>query len=120
MQQRTAAVERAAQHRVTGSVSLTPRSIDIERVRVALIVSSTEHSGSSLRWAVLPGRCGASALPLLSYEQFPTIEVGGNGRGEVNAELLMRLDMGGTYHVNVYQSRGTQLSDVVTCANLRQ
>jgi hypothetical protein len=118
--QRTGNLAPAAQQRATGTISAQESAIDSMRIQVRLSVSAPSNATSTLRWALLPGRCGTSTLPLLGYEQFPTIEVGSNGRGEVAIELPLRLRTGGTYHVNVYANRGTQLTDVLTCGNLRQ
>src|SRR3712207_9348973 len=56
------------------------------------------------------------ALPISGFEQFPVIEMGSNGRGQLDAEIPMTLPTTGTYHVNVYWS-GHQIADVLTCAD---
>jgi hypothetical protein len=103
--------------KATGTVTLSPTR-DGSATEARITISVPEQQPMMLRWAVLPGRCGSGTLPLLSVEQFPTIEVGTNGRGEMRGTAPMALPSSGTYHVNVYW-QGQQLTDVMTCANLR-
>jgi hypothetical protein len=57
--------------------------------------------------------------PVLSVNEFPTIEVGSNGAGIVRGELPVGLNVRGTYHANVYwANRATDVSNVMMCANL--
>lgn len=92
---------------------------DGERMRINLTISAPGHESSILTWAILPGPCGTASIPVLSYQQFPILEVGNNGRGQVSAELPMRLEVTAGYHANVYYRRGVEMSDVLTCSNLR-
>lgn len=119
-QQRTGELAPTSQQKATGQVSLLPMVSAPGRMRVQLTISAPGNSSSTLRWAIFPGRCGSPALPLVGVESFPTIDVGSNGRGQVAGELPLRLESGGTYHVNVFKGRGMELSDVLTCGNLRQ
>jgi hypothetical protein len=48
------------------------------------------------------------------------IVVSGNGRGTVEDDIAFTLPESGSYHVNVFRSGGTQLTDVLTCANIRK
>jgi hypothetical protein len=82
-------------------------------------VTTSIQETAALRWAVLPGRCGSPAIPLLGHEQFPPLEMGSAGRGQIAIDLPMELPQSGNYHVNVY-SGGRELENVVTCANLRR
>lgn len=120
MQQRVSTITQAGHHKVTGNVILSPSTRNAERTRISVSVSSAAHQSGTLRWAVLPGRCGVQAFALLPQEQFPTLEISANGRGQVEAELPLRLEYSNAYHVNIYGGFGTQLTDVVSCANLRQ
>jgi hypothetical protein len=115
--QRTGSALPRGQHRTTGQVVMT--TTPTERTRVSLSLTSAAHQGNSLRWALMPGGCGSAALPLLPQEQFPTLDVGGSGRGQLEIEMPIRLEYGNSYHVNIYEGFGTQLSNVVACANLR-
>jgi hypothetical protein len=115
--QRTGSALPRGQHRTTGQVVMT--TTPTARTRVSLSLTSAAHQGNTLRWALLPGGCGSAAMPLLSGEQFPTIDIGGSGRGQLEMEMPIRLEYGNSYHVNVYEGLGMQLSNVVACANLR-
>ena len=119
-QQRTGELAPTGQQKATGTVSLLPSTAGQGRMRVQLTLSAPDNDSSTLRWGILPGRCGSSALPLIGIESFPTIDVGSNGRGQVAGELPITLESGAVYHVNVYKGRGMELSDVLTCGNLRQ
>lgn len=83
-------------------------------------LSTSLQNSTSLNWAVLTGRCGSGSLPILGVEQFPVIDVGTNGRGQLNGEMALALPASGAFHLNVYWSGGRQLNDVMTCANLRR
>ncbi|HET9012555.1 MAG TPA: hypothetical protein VFN38_12110, partial [Gemmatimonadaceae bacterium] len=118
-QQRSGALVVTGQNRVFGSVRLwAKRSGNLDRMHVTLTVAVPTASATSLRWAVLPERCGSGDLPLIGFEQFPLIEVSTNGRGQVEADLPLVLAPNSVYHVNVY-SGGQQLENVLTCANLK-
>jgi hypothetical protein len=71
-------------------------------------------------WSIHPGECGAGTPPVLSPGAFPLIVVSGNGRASVEGDIAFTLPESGSYHVNVFRSNGTQLSDVLTCGNLRR
>lgn len=86
---------------------------------VTLAVSTALQEPTSLRWAVLPGRCGAGSLPVLGFDQFPPLDVGSSGRGQLEVEIPVALPQAGSYHVNVYFG-GMQLDNVLTCATLRR
>ncbi|MCR4340729.1 MAG: hypothetical protein NUW01_12680 [Gemmatimonadaceae bacterium] len=115
-QQRTGGVAPTVRNRTTGYMYLSPAGS--ERTRVRLTLSTTGYDGSALRWAILPGRCGSDMVPIAPVERFPIIDIGANGRGELDMELAITMPATGQYHVNVYRGRGTQLSNVLTCGNL--
>jgi hypothetical protein len=118
-QQRSGSLVVTGQNRVFGSVRLWPtRSGNLERMHVTLNVAVPTAAATSLRWAVLPERCGSGDLPLIGFEQFPLIEVSTNGRGQLEADLPLVLAPNSGYHVNVY-SGGQQLENVLTCGNLK-
>lgn len=123
MQERTGYAAPTKQQKTYGTVRLQPTARDLNRTAVSIVVSTSGQDASSLRWAILPGRCGASTLPLIGYDQFPIIEVGTNGRGQLNTEVQLAMPYDGAFHVNVYSSGGGQaggLENVLTCANLRR
>ncbi len=127
--QQSGAVRQSARHAVHGRVSLTPTTADAERTHVALSISAPGQRSSTLRWAVVPGRCGTAALPLLAFDQFPMLEVGTARNAQVEIVLPLRLESGSPYHVNVYEVEGvvdqrarllTQPQLIVSCANIRE
>lgn len=102
-----------------GTVRLRQSMRDPTRTTVTLAVSTALQEPTTLRWAILPGRCGAGSLPLLSFEQFPALDISSSGRGQVEIDLPLELPQSGAYHVNVYMG-GNQLNHVLTCATLRR
>lgn len=104
--------------RATGMVQVTEAGP--ERSRVTLTVSAPQHSSTQLRWAILPGPCGSRAMPLVGFGLFPLVEVNASGRGQVGAELPIRLLDQESYHVNVYRPEGQRLEHVLTCGNIRR
>ena len=118
-QQRSGALTVTGQTRAFGTVRLFPaEGTNYQRMHVALTVGLPISSSASVRWAVLPNRCGSGDLPLIGFEQFPLIEISNNGRGQIETDLPLDLTAGGAYHVNIYTG-GQGLENVVTCANLR-
>lgn len=118
MQQASGGLGPTGQNKAFGTVSLTSKGV--ERTAISISVSTPLSSSTTLRWAVLPGQCGTGSLPIVGVERFPQIDVGNNGRGQLNAEMALALPTNGSYHVNIYWGNGQQLSDVMTCANLRK
>ncbi len=115
-QQTTGTVAATGTARIFGNFSLTPGPTP--NYSVASLTITTPEGGNQFGWAILPSRCGSASLPLLSIDRFPPIETSGSGRGAVNQNLSLTFPTTGSYHVNVYRGRGTELSDVVACANL--
>jgi hypothetical protein len=101
-----------------GTVLLTVAANSPNRTRARVTLSAPVQSATELRWAIIPGRCGANSLPVIGFESFPVLEVGNTGRGQLDAEIPFTLPTDGQYHVNVYW-QGQQLSDVMTCGNLK-
>jgi len=113
--QRTAIVAPMIRNRTTGTIFIAQAGA--ERARVRLAVSTTRHDGSPLQWAIVPGRCGSNMMPITSVERFPILDIGADGRGELDMELALTMPATGQFHVNVYRG-GTQLNNVLTCGNL--
>lgn len=111
---------------LTGSVRLRASGsvvIDADGANEAslydLVVSiPTINNPRQMAWAVLPGRCGSTAIPILAVNTFGVIEMGADGRGVSKGRFPARLTEP-SYHVNVYWNRGEDIGDVATCANLR-
>jgi hypothetical protein len=118
-QERTGVLAPTRLQQASGTVRLRASDRDPQRTSVSLVVSTAVRETTSLRWAVLPGRCGAGSLPLLGFDQFAPLDITSSGRGQLEVEIPLALPESGTYHVNVYH-RGTQLENVVTCATLRR
>lgn len=114
-QQRTAMAAPTAQQKTTGSVYLSEAGAN--RTRVRMTVSTDVRNASQMLWAIAPGRCGSGSMPIAGVQSFPVIEIGNNGRGELDMEIPITLPATGTYHVNVYNG-GVQLNNVVSCGNL--
>jgi hypothetical protein len=125
MQERTGYAAPTKQQKAYGTVRLEPTARDLNRTAVSIVISTAIQEPTMLRWAIVPGRCGSSALPIVGYEQFPMLEVGTNGRGQLNVELPLALPYDGVFHVAVYRGDQSQhgsgrLQDVLTCANLKR
>jgi hypothetical protein len=117
-QQRTGSLAVTGQSKAFGTVVIRPAAGALRRMHVQLTVSVPTSGATQYRWALLPDRCGTGELPLIGFEQFPIIDIGSNGRGQIEADLPLELSANSTYHVNVYSS-GQQLDNVVTCANMK-
>jgi hypothetical protein len=72
-----------------------------------------------LSWAILPGACGTGALPILPMANFPEINVGGGGRGQVSGSLPMVLPTSGAYHIDIYRDRRPSVDNLVACGNMK-
>ena len=105
------------QNKTTGSVFMSQAGQD--RIRVRLVVSTSFPDGQYLKWAILPGMCGSNMMPIAPVDQFPIIEMGTNGQGEVDRVLPLSMPATGQFHVNVYRG-GSQLEHVLTCGNLKR
>ena len=120
-QGRTAEVQVTSQHKASGTLSIevpATATTNMQRARVTMSIALPELANSQLRWAILPDRCGSGDLPLIGFEQFPLLEIGSNGRGEVKADLPLELIANNSYHINVYNG-GQQLTDVFACGNMK-
>lgn len=119
-QQRTGNLAGGDRARAFGNVVLTKSPSDENRMIASISLTAPEtNSVTGLQWALLPGRCGSGAVPLTNVERFPPIDMGSGGRGSLTAEVPLALPTSGTYHVNIYWPGGSQLENVMTCANLR-
>ncbi|MEP6733368.1 MAG: hypothetical protein ABJE10_22180 [bacterium] len=118
-QQRSGQLVVTSQNRTFGSISLRRTSMGtMQRIHVSLTLSIPSISSQQLRWAILPERCGTGELPLTGFDQFPLLEIGSNGRGQVDTDLPLDMNTTSAYHVNVYLG-GQQLDNVVSCGNIK-
>lgn len=104
--------------RVDGTVTVTRSRTADDRYGVDMNFTS-ERGSETLLWSVVPGRCGSGDLPLVSPRDLAPVVVTNNETGRLHATLRSTLSPGQDYHVNLYANDGTQLADVVACANLR-
>lgn len=118
MQQVQGGVGLTKQNRVYGSVKIAFRESS-ERSNVNLTIDTGLQQSEILSWSANPGRCGSGSVPFMPVAQFPGIEVGSTGRGEVNVQdMQLSIPPTGPVHVNVYRA-GDTLDKVIACANLR-
>lgn len=120
-QGRTATVVTTTRQRAYGNVVLTVAPNRPTLTHVVLNVSVPMEPGlNNLGWSIHQGNCGSGSPPVMSPGAFPTMVVSTNGRGALEDDIAFRLPDFGSFHVNVFRGNGTQLSDVITCANLRK
>lgn len=120
VQVRSSNVAMRSQSRIYGTVSLVSLPDNKDRAQVRINFTSQSGANSyTAQWALVQGRCGSGSLPMAAIDIFPIIEVGGDGRAQLDTELSLTLPESGEYHVNVYVG-GQELSNVITCANLKR
>ena len=118
-QQRTGSLAPTEKLKAYGTITLSAVDATSRRTRVVLDVS-TPFNNATVAWALHPGQCGAASLPVLAVNVFPSIDLGGNGRGHVEGDIPLEMPREGQFHANVYnEGGGQQLENVMTCANLR-
>jgi hypothetical protein len=104
-----------------GNVELTVSPASPTLSRVTMTVSVPQNAGFDiLGWGVSQGRCGSGNPQVLAPTAFTPIQISTSGRGSVDVKIPFVIPEGGAYSVSVYRGSGTQLSDVITCAELRQ
>jgi hypothetical protein len=106
---------------VYGRVELTSSADNPTLTDVKLVVSVPNQPGLDVAgWGLSTGRCGSGDPPVLPAGAFPPIQLSQNGRGTADTMIPFIIPETGTYHVNVFRGSGTQLSDVLTCGELRR
>lgn len=118
-QSRTGDVKPTQRQNAYGSVELTVPRNRTTRTHVRLDVTAPATSGTSLRWGIYEGGCGSGTPPVFPIDVFPIMELSSNGKGSIDQEVAFEMPASGRFHVNVLQGAGTQITDVLTCANLR-
>lgn len=101
---------------VTGKVLL--RSSGPNATVATIDLADVPTSMVDVHWALVTGRCGSGAIPLMIVSEFPVLSVS-NGRAHVQGEVSLPLPTSGVYHVNAYRSNGADEADVLACANLK-
>jgi hypothetical protein len=104
-----------------GNVELTvvPGSPDLTHVRLVVAVA-LEPGLDNLGWAIHRGNCGSGDPPVLAPGAFPAMQLGPNGQAKYDDNIPYTLPETGTFHLNVFRGNGTQLSNVITCAELQR
>ena len=104
-----------------GNVELyvSPNHPNLTHVRLTVSVP-LEPGLDNLGWAIHPGNCGSGNPPVMAPGVFPIMVLSANGRGSIDSDIPFVLPESGSYHVNVFRGGGTQLTDVITCADLRK
>lgn len=117
----TAAAAPNKRQNASGRVDLTVSPSSTPLTRVTLNVSLPDESGLDFAgWGLSEGRCRSGNPPVLAPEIFPPIQLKTSGQGSVAANIPFIIPETGSYHVNVFRGSGTQLTDVITCADLRR
>lgn len=120
-QGRTAVVVTTTRQKAFGTVELTvtPNRPTLTHVRLTVSVP-IEPGLNNLGWGIHPGNCGSGNPPVLAPGMFPAMVLSTNGRASVDDDIPFQLPEVGNYHLNVFRGGGTQLNDVITCADLRR
>ena len=100
-------------------VTVVPSSTMLSRVTLTVAVPN-EPGLDIAGWGVSEGRCGSGNPLVLSPSVFPPIQLNATGQGSVDAKIPFIIPDNGTYHVSVFRRSGTQLTDMITCAELRR
>ena len=115
--QNRGAVEQTTRDKSYGSATWGPgESGSLSKVEVVYTYTGSEKF---LSWAILPGSCGTGSLPVLPMANFPEINVGGGGRGQVTAQIPLDLPMSGSYHIDIYRDRRASMDNLVACGNMK-
>jgi hypothetical protein len=104
-----------------GNVELTVSPSSPTLTHVTLKVTLPNEPGLDLAgWGLSEGRCGSGNPPVLAPSMFPAVQLRSSGQGNIDAKIPFIIPETGSYHVNVFRRSGTQLTDVITCADLRR
>jgi hypothetical protein len=104
-----------------GNAVLTVAASNPTLTRANLTVAVPVGAGVGLvGWGLSQGRCGSGNPTVLAPSSFPPIQLNATGQGTVDAQIPFVIPDNGTYHVNVFRGAGTQLADMITCADLRR
>jgi hypothetical protein len=110
----------------TAEITMTPTSdTSYTRIRIEYRGGRSTRSDASIAWALLQGRCGSGALPVVPMDAFPLLNISGSGSASATAEINFAFPRDGNYHVNLYRGdRPTSqqvmgLTAVIGCGNLK-
>jgi hypothetical protein len=99
--------------------SLTWAHGDMSSLSTVNLVFTYAGQERFLSWAIVAGSCGTPSLPIIPLSNFPEINIGGGGRGQITASLPVELPTNGVYHVDIYRSRQQGADALVACGNLK-
>jgi hypothetical protein len=117
----TSAATGGKRNNASGNAVLTvlPGSLTLTYVRLKISIPAEAALGF-VGWGLSQGRCGSGNPPVISPSTFSTIQLNSTGQGTVDAQIPFVIPDNGDYHVNIFKGTGTQLSDMITCADLRR
>ncbi|HUG42451.1 MAG TPA: CHRD domain-containing protein [Longimicrobiales bacterium] len=81
-------------------------------------VSIRAEPGARHPWHIHVGTCGSNGAIVGDAAAYPVLQVGSNGVASATANLLVGLNRGGQYYVNVHRSP-QNLGTIVACGALR-
>lgn len=116
-QQRSGQVRPTSQLRAYGSVQMKRGSSE-GRTLISITFTSPV-SNTSYSWSLHSGRCGSGEMAVMPANSFPTLHIGSGGRGQASADIILAFPHSGNFHVNVFSGTGNNLTEVVSCGNLR-
>lgn len=104
-----------------GHVELTVTPASPTLTRVVLKVSVPNEPGLDMAgWGVAEGRCGSGNPPVLSPSTFQPIQLNATGQGNIDVSIPFVIPDKGIFHVSVFRGSGTQLTNLLSCADLRR
>ena len=104
-----------------GTVSVVPTAGEYSKVSLTF----GGYRASTLGWALAPGRCGSSSVPVLPSNAFPLLDVGAGGNAQLTSEIRYILPTDGTFHVRIYKADGVVTNSaqgpegIIACSNLK-
>jgi hypothetical protein len=104
-----------------GRAELTVSPDNPTITHVVLKVSVPNEPGLDMAgWGLSEGRCGSGNPLVLSPSAFQPIPVNPGGQGPIDVSIPFVIPDKGLFHISIFRSSGTQLSDLVSCAELRR
>lgn len=74
-------------------------------------------SGARHPWHIHEGRCTSGGAIVGSPSAYPALVVAPDGRASANASIVVALNEGRDYHVNVHES-AANMANIIACGNL--
>jgi hypothetical protein len=100
-------------------VTVSPSAPTLSHVILTITVPN-QPGLDAVGWGVSQGGCGSGNPTVLSPSNFPPIPIATNGGGKIDVRIPFVIPDNGSYHVDVFRGSGSQLSDVLTCGELRR